>query len=48
MGCLTGLVGMSPNDCPCIDNDELVVDTNLYIDDLEIGVPLIFPQSSLD
>lgn len=33
---------MSPNDCPCIDNDELVVDTNLYIDDLEIGVPLIF------
>lgn len=48
MGCLTGLVGMTPNDCPCIDTDELIVATNLYIDDLEIGIPLQFPKASID
>lgn len=49
MGCLQSLVGITPNDCACIDTEgELAPATGLYVDDMEVGVPILPIKSAAD
>lgn len=51
--CIKNIIGLSQSDCACLGVESKPVDWNtslsgLFIDDIEMGVPLIMPTSSLD
>lgn len=51
MDCLIPLIGLSQNECPCLGNENRPPDFNkslsgFYLDDMEDGVPLQYPQGA--